>query len=468
MNRYAIILAAGKGSRMKSLLENKSKVSYEILGVPLVKYVLNSLSPLGIKKIVTIVGFGGETSKAIVEGESAVVWQREQKGTGHAIMQTRPELENEKGETIILCGDTPLLRSETLEKLLNDHVASNNMLTVLGAQIDNPFGYGRLIIDENGKLVKIVEQKDASEEERKVNIVNTGVYVFDNELLYKYLNELKPNNKAGEYYLTDLIEIFANEGHRVGVSIMHGDEEMLGINDRVQLAYATKLMKKRINEKLMLSGVTIEDPDNTYIGPYVEIGPDTIIKPNATLLGDTKIGQRNIIGPNSLLNNMKIGEDNEIIMSHLIDSQIGDNNHIGPFCRMRAGAIVDKNSKVGNFVEIKASHIHEGAKAAHLTYLGDCEVGERTNIGCGTITANYDGYNKFKTNIGKDVFIGSGSIIIAPLIVKDEAFVAAGSVITKDVENDELAIARVRQENKKGYSHIIKARAKAKKEASKK
>lgn len=310
MNRYAIILAAGKGSRMKSLLENKSKVSYEILGVPLVKYVLNSLSPLGIKKIVTIVGFGGETSKAIVEGESAVVWQREQKGTGHAIMQTRPELENEKGETIILCGDTPLLKSETLEKLLNDHVASNNMLTVLGAQIDNPFGYGRLIIDENGKLVKIVEQKDASEEERKVNIVNTGVYVFDNELLYKYLNELKPNNKAGEYYLTDLIEIFAKEGHRVGVSIMHGDEEMLGINDRVQLAYATKLMKKRINEKLMLSGVTIEDPDNTYIGPYVEIGPDTIVKPNATLLGDTKIGQRNIIGPDSLLNNMKIGDDN--------------------------------------------------------------------------------------------------------------------------------------------------------------
>ena len=468
MNRFAIILAAGKGTRMKSLLENKSKVSYKILGVPLVRYVLDALKPLNISKIVTVVGFGGEVTKSIVENDSLVAWQKEQKGTGHAIMQTRPLLENEKGETIILCGDTPLLRSETLEKMLKEHVEQNNKLTVLGAKVPNPFGYGRLIINEDGKLLKIVEQKDATEEEKLVDVVNTGVYVFDNELLYKYLNELKPNNKANEYYLTDLIAIFANNNHRVGVSIMQGDEEMLGINDRVQLSYASKLMKERINKKLMLSGVTIEDPENTYIGPYVSIEPDTIIGPNTTILGHSEIGQRNLIGPNNYFVDMKIGNDNDIMSSNLVESTIGDNNHIGPFCRMRGHSEVEGNSRVGNFVELKSAHIHKGAKSAHLTYLGDCEVGERTNIGCFTVTANYDGYNKSKTFIGKDVFVGSNSTIIAPLTIEDEAFIAAGSTLNRDVKKDEMAIARARQENKPGYSHILKERAKAKKEASKK
>ena len=467
MKRYAIVLAAGRGSRMKSLLDNKSKVSYEILGVPLVKYVLNALKPLSIDQIVTVVGFGGETSKKIVEDESEVVWQKEQKGTGHAIMMAKPILENKQGETIILCGDTPLLRSETLDQMLKEHLLQNNKITVLGAKVPNPFGYGRIIIDENGNLTKIVEQKDATEDERKIDIVNTGVYVFDNELLFKYLNELKPNNKAGEYYLTDLIEIFKNHGYRVGVSIMQGDEEMLGINDRVQLSYATKLMKQRINTKLMLSGVTIEDPDNTYIGPYVQIEPDTIIKPNTTILGYTRIGQRNEIGPNAYLNNMFIGNDNNISMSHLVDSTIINNNNVGPFCRMRGNTIVEESSRVGNFVELKGAKLHKGVKTAHLTYLGDCEIGERTNIGCFTVTANYDGYNKSHTSIGKDVFVGSGSVIIAPLNIEDEAFVAAGSTLTHDVKKDELAIARSKQDNKAGYSHIIKARAKARKEAKK-
>ncbi len=466
MNRYAIILAAGKGTRMKSRLENKSKVSYEILGVPLVKYVLNSLKPLNINKVVTIVGFGGETSKAIVENESAVVWQKEQKGTGHAIMMTTSELKGFKGETIILCGDTPLLKSETLEKLMLEHEENNNQLTVLGAKVPNPFGYGRLSIDDNGNLNKIIEQKECTVEEAKIDVVNTGVYVFDNELLYRYLDELKPNNKAGEYYLTDLIEIFKNNNHKVGVSIMFGDEEMLGINDRVQLSYASRLMKERINNKLMLSGVSIEDPNNTYIGPYVDIEPDTIVKPNTTILGVSKIGERNIIGPNTYLENVEIGNDNTIFMSHIVDSKIADSNQIGPFTRMRGNAVIGNKCRVGNFVELKGAHFHDGVKSAHLTYLGDCEIGERTNIGCGTITANYDGYNKSRTNIGKDVFVGSGSIIIAPLTIENDSFVAAGSTLTKDVKQNELAIARARQENKSGYSSIIKNRAKAKKEAN--
>lgn len=465
MKRFAIILAAGKGTRMKSLLDYKSKVSYEILGVPLVKHVLNSLKPLELDKVVTIVGFGGEVTSEIVKDESAIIWQREQKGTGHAIMQTRPELEKEKGSTLILCGDTPLLTTKTLLQMLEDHENHDNKLTVLGARVENPFGYGRLITDNVGQLLKIVEQKDCDAAQRAINIVNTGVYVFDNELLYKYLDEIKPNNKAGEYYLTDLIEIFKNNGHKVAVTIIDGDEEMLGINDRAQLAYAAKIMRRNINMKHMLSGVTIEDPDNTYIGPYVEIEPDTIIKPGTTILGNSHIGKRNEIGPNSYLVDVEIGDDNKVIMSHIVESKIGNNNEVGPWARIRGNALIHNNSRVGNFVEMKNAELKDGAKSAHLTYLGDCDIGEKTNIGCGTIIANYDGYNKTHSSIGKNVFVGSGSIIISPLKVKDDSFIAAGTVCTMDVEEDDLAIGRAKQENMRHCSHIIKNKAKAKKEA---
>ncbi len=465
MNKYAIILAAGKGTRMKSLLDYKSKVSYEILGVPLVKHVLNALKPLNLNKIVTIVGFGGEVTSSIVKDESAIVWQREQKGTGHAIMQTRPELQNEKGSTLILCGDTPLLTTKTLNQMLEEHEKNANKLTVLGARVDNPFGYGRLITNENGELLKIVEQKDCTDEQRLINVVNTGVYVFDNELLYKYLDEIKPNNKAGEYYLTDLIEIFKNNGHKVAVTIIDGDEEMLGINDRVQLAYAAKIMRRNINKAHMLAGVTIEDPENTYIGPYVEIEPDTIIKPGTTILGHSHIGQRNEIGPNSYLVDVEIGDDNRVIMSHIVESKFGNNNEIGPWARIRGHAVIHNNTRVGNFVEMKNAELKDGAKSAHLTYLGDCDIGEKTNIGCGTIIANYDGYNKTHSSIGKNVFVGSGSIIISPLEVKDDSFIAAGTVCTMNVEEDDLAIGRAKQENKRHCAHIVKNKARAKKEA---
>lgn len=468
MNRYAIVLAAGKGTRMKSKLDNKSKVSYEILGVPLVKYVLKALKPLDINEVVTIVGFGGETTTKIVESESSVVWQHEQKGTGHAIMQTTPVLADKKGATIILCGDTPLLRSDTLQQLFEQHDKDNESLTVLGAKVMNPRGYGRLIQDDAGDLLKIVEQKDCTKEQELVDIVNAGVYVFDNELLYRYLKELKPNNKAGEYYLTDLVEIFKNHGHKVGVSVIEGEDEMQGINDRLQLSNATRCMRERINAKHMLSGVTIEDPNTTYIGPDVVIAPDTIIKPNTSLLGISQIGERNEIGPNSYLENVVIGDDNKIIMSHIVDSSISSNNNVGPFARLRGHTKIENNVRVGNFVEIKNAHLRDGAKSAHLTYLGDADVGEKTNIGCGTIIANYDGYNKTHTSIGNSVFVGSGSIIISPITIEDDAFVAAGTVVTRDVKKDELAIARARQDNKAGYSHIIKNKAKAKKEASKK
>lgn len=463
MKTYAIILAAGKGTRMKSLLDDKSKVSYPILGVPLVKHVLNSLRPLDIERKVTIVGFGGPVTEAIVKDESEIVYQREQKGTGHAIMQVAPVLSGLVGRTIIVCGDTPLLKTATLKKLIEQHETENNKLTVLSAIVPNPKGYGRIIRSKDGSVAAIVEQADVTFEENKIVEVNAGVYVFDNELLFAYLNNLKPNNAQGEYYLTDLIKMFKTDGLKIGASIAEDYKEMLGINDRRQLEEAARIMTRNINEKHMLAGVTIEDASSTYIGPDVVIGQDTVIRPGTHILGKSVIGRQNTIGPSSYLENVVIGDNNHVHFSHIVDSQIGNENEVGPYARLRGHTIVENHTRVGNFVEFKACILHDGAKSAHLSYLGDVEVGEKSNIGCGTIVANYDGCNKSKTTIGKDVFVGSGSTLIAPVVVDDNAFIAAGSVINRDVANNDLAIARARQENKPGYAKIIRARAAQKK-----
>jgi bifunctional UDP-N-acetylglucosamine pyrophosphorylase/glucosamine-1-phosphate N-acetyltransferase len=458
MENYAIVLAAGKGTRMKSLLENKSKVSYEILGVPLVKYVLNALDNVKICNTVVVVGFGGEITSEIVKDKADIVWQKEQKGTGHAVKQVAPILANKEGLTIILCGDTPLLTSETINELINSHVKNNNALTVLSAIVDNPHGYGRIVRDDNGNVLKIVEQADTDQKTNAIKEVNTGVCVYNNKLLFEYLNKLQPNNAQGEYYLTDLIKMFVINNLKVGVSIMSDYHEMLGINDRWQLAEAANLMKERINKRLMLSGVTIIDPNNTYIGPYVTIGQDSIIYPNTIILGKTNIGKINNIY-SSYFENMSIGDGNTIIMSHLIDSEIGNNNKVGPYTRMRGHVKMLNNAKIGNFVELKNVVIHDNAKSAHLTYLGDAEIGERTNIGCGTIIANYDGINKFQSKIGNDVFVGSGTTIISPVTIEDKAFIAAGSTINRDVKENDMAIARARQENKSGYAETLRNKA---------
>lgn len=460
MNNYAIILAAGKGTRMKSLLDNKSKVSYEILGVPLVKYVLDTVQGINATKTVVIVGFGGEITSEIVKDKAEIVWQKEQKGTGHAVKQVSPVLSNDVGNTVILCGDTPLLTSETINQLLKDHIENKNSLTVLSAVVDNPHGYGRIVRDSLGNVLKIVEQADADKRIDAIKEVNTGVCVYDNKLLFEYLNKLQPNNAQGEYYLTDLIKMFVNDHLKVGVSIMSDYHEMLGINDRSQLAEAANLMKERINKKLMLSGITIIDPNNTYVGPYVQIEQDSVIYPGTMILGNTHIGKLNNIYQ-SYIENMNIGDENTIMMSHLVDSEIGNENKVGPYARMRGHVKMLNHTKVGNFVELKNVILHDGAKSAHLTYLGDAEIGERTNVGCGTIIANYDGLNKFRSNIGEDVFVGSGTTIISPVNVGKNAFIAAGSTINKDINENDMAIARARQENKTGYSVKLHEKAKA-------
>ena len=467
MDKYVVVLAAGKGKSMNSRDPEHSKVAYPILGKPIINYVLDAVKPLDPKKIVVVVGFGGEVTKSLVENEAEVVWQHEILGTGHGVLQSRDLLEGKKGQTLIIYGDTPLVPTETIENVFKRHNSNKNDLTVVSAVLENPTGYGRMIREhKSNKTLAIREEKDCTEDELYINEVNTGICVINNELLFKYIDRLTNNNAAGLYYLSQLVEIFNAEGLKVDTFVAENMTEVFGINNRIQLAYAGKVMKKRINNKLMLSGVSIEDPDSTYISPDVEIGRDTVIHPNTTIMGKCKIGEGNIIGPNTYLENVVIGDENKVLSSWLTDTTIGNLNEIGPYTKTRAGTVIENKCRVGNFVELKDAHYHDGVKSAHLTYIGDTEIGERTNIGCGTITANYDGFNKTRTSIGKDSFIGSGTIMIAPITVEDCAFTAAGSTITNDVHTDELAIARARQVViPHGYT-TIRAKAKAKKEAA--
>ena len=442
MNKFAIILAAGKGTRMKSGRSDVSKVSFPILGRPMVKYVLEALKPLGMEKIVTVVGFGGETTKSIVEGDSEVVWQNEQKGTGHAVMMAAPALSEQEGETIICCGDTPLLTSKTLSALLSSHQTNHNDLTILTSVIDDPRGYGR-IVKENGRVKRIVEH---------------------NAELFRDLKRLTPNNAAGEYYLTDVIAMFVGDGKKVATFSVADVNETMGVNDRYQLSVAAKIIQRRINKAWMLSGVSIEDPDTTYISPDSSIGQDCVIRPNTYILGGTSIGRDNVIGPSAYLERVKANNGNVIEWSHLVDTVIGSNTTLGPYLRTRKNAVIADRAHIGNFNELKNVSFGEGSKCAHLSYLGDASIGSDVNIGCGTIIANYDGANKFNSNIGDGTFIGSGTTIISPVNIGEMAFTAAGSTINEDVPAHAMAIARERQTNKEGYSDVLHERAKKLKE----
>jgi bifunctional UDP-N-acetylglucosamine pyrophosphorylase/glucosamine-1-phosphate N-acetyltransferase len=462
MKKYAIILAAGKGTRMKSKREDISKVSFPILGQPLVKYVIQALKPIGFEEIIAVIGFGGATSEAIVKDDAKVVWQKEQKGSGHAVMMAAPILEGQEGETIVCCGDTPLLTSATLQALFDAHEQEHNALTIMTSILSDPTGYGR-IVKENGRVQRIVEQKDATEDQKKITEVNAGVYVFDNKELFEELHHITTNNAAGEYYLTDVIGLFVKKGLEVGSYAVKDVDETLGVNDRYQLSIAAKILQLRINKGLMISGVTIEDPESTYVAPGVKIGQDTVLRPGTFLMGKTVIGEGNTIGPNCYFENVVVGNGNEIIYSHLVDTTIGDATSLGPYLRTRKGVVIHNKAHIGNFNELKNVEFGEGSKAAHLSYLGDAHIGSGVNIGCGTIIANYDGVNKFHSDIGDNAFVGSGSTIISPVKVGAGSFIAAGSTINKDVNPSDMAIARARQENKSGYAIVLHEKALAKK-----
>jgi len=444
MNLATVVLAAGKGTRMKSKLP---KVLHKICGSTMLSCVMNAAKAAGVEKIIVVIGYGADQVAREVEGRAQIALQEEQLGTAHALMQAGPFLSDFQGQILVLCGDTPLIEAATLLELTRSHIAAGSAATVLTAGMDDPTGYGRVVRDSQGTLVKIVEQKDASPEEKQIREVNTGIYCFEEAGLFNALGRLKPNNAQGEYYLTDIIEMYINEGRRVGAVMLENPREITGINDRVQLAEAERYMRGRILKELMLSGVTIVDPSSTFVDRKVKVGRDTVIYPFTFIEGNTVIGEDCAIGPYSRLINAVVGDGVSIQNSIVTESSMGDRCAIGPFAYLRPGTKLGQGVKVGNFSEIKKSLIGDGSKVPHLSYVGDATIGKNVNIGAGTITCNYDGQNKWPTCIDDGAFIGSNTNLVAPVEIGAGAVIGAGSTITKDVPAGALGVERAKQKN---------------------
>ncbi len=447
-NLKVVILAAGQGTRMKSEVP---KVLHRVLDKTMVGYVIEASKEAGAKEICVVVGHQSAMVKnTIKDMYDNIVFavQKEQLGTGHAVMQAGDFIKD--GNILVLCGDTPLITAETIGKLCDAHEQQKNSVTVVSMLADDPTGYGR-IIRENDGFSRIVEQKDATPEQAKVKEVNTGVYIFKADALNSAFEKLGNNNSQGEYYLTDTLEIIKNDGGRVGIMTAEDDREFMGVNSKLHLSQAIAAMRERINTRLMLDGVTITDPANTYIGKDVKIGADTIIYPGCMLEGRTTIGKSCIIGPNTRMTSSTVDDCVTVQMSVLIDAKVKSFTTVGPFAYLRPNSEVGEHCRIGDFVEIKNSAIDDGTKVSHLTYVGDSDVGKCVNFGCGTVTVNYDGKNKYRCKIGDGVFIGCNTNLVAPVEVGDRAYTAAGSTITKNVPEDSLAIARNRQENKLGW-----------------
>lgn len=444
----SVILAAGMGTRMKSKMP---KVLHKVCGKPLSKWVIDASKAAGADKVCAVVGHKAETVKEVLGDVCEFALQTEQKGTGHAVMQAIDVIKNSKGEVVILNGDTPLITAETINKAIEYHKNNGNQATVITAILDDATGYGRIVRDNDGSVLKIVEQKDASEEEKKINEVNSGMYIFDAQSLVYALDKITPNNAQGEYYLTDTLEILLSAGKKIGGYAISDNDEIRGINDRVQLNEAEKIMQKRINEYHMRNGVTMRNPESVYIEDGVEIGNDTEICQNVTIKSGTKIGSDCVIGSGSMLDRAVIHDGVDVLSSVILESEVDEGTHVGPFAYIRPNCHVGKEVKVGDFVELKNSNIDDGTKISHLTYIGDSDVGKRVNFGCGTVTCNYDGKKKYRTTIGDDCFVGCNTNFVSPINVGDGVYIAAGSTITEDIPENSLSIARARQVNKDGW-----------------
>ena len=448
MYKCAIILAAGEGKRMKS---STSKVLHKVCGKEMVNHVIDIMRKSELEDVNVIVGKCAEQVKAATASrEVSYSLQEKQLGTGHAVLCAEEFLKNKKGIVAIFTGDAPLIKEETVNKLMNFHTEGEFKATLLTSIIEDPAKYGRIMRNSKGEVERIVEFKDCNEEEAKVKEINAGMYAFDIQCLMNSLGKLNNNNAQGEYYLTDVIEIFKKENLKIGAMIMDF-EETLGVNSRVELAMAEEILRNRINLKHMENGVTLIDPKSTFIGADVEIGEDTIIYPGNVLEGKTVIKDNCTLYPNCRIADSIIEAGVNIQSSVILESRIGEGTTVGPFAYVRPESVIGKNARIGDFVEIKKSTIGDNTKVSHLTYIGDAEVGSGCNFGCGTVVVNYDGKKKYKTKIGNNVFIGCNTNLVSPVEIKDNAYTAAGSTITNEVPDGALAIARAKQVNIEGW-----------------
>lgn len=454
-NLFAVVLAAGKGTRMRS---QKHKVLHEVCGKPIIDHILASLSALSPTETILVVGHQGETIKEHIGDRASIVEQQEQLGTAHAVLQAEQILADKEGVTLVLNGDHPLFTAHTFERLIQQHQQSQAAATVLTAMVEDATGYGRIVRDENGSVKRIVEHKDATLEELKIQEISTGTFCFDNQKLFDALKRVDNDNAQGEYYLPDVLSILHEDGEMISAEVMDDVEEAMGVNDRVQLAEAARCMRERILNKHMQNGVTIVDPNNTYIDADVVIGRDTILEPGTFLRGKTVIGSNCVIGPQADLTNVTVLDESKVQYTVAQDSVIGERTSVGPYAYLRPGTKLGSSVKIGCFVDLKKAKIARGSKVSHLAYVGDAEIGEDVNIGCGVITVNYDGVKKHQTVVEDGAFIGCNTNLVAPVKVEKGAYVAAGSTITHDVPADALAIARERQVNKEGYVAKLKAK----------
>lgn len=446
MKLKAIILAAGAGTRMKSKIP---KVLHKVCGKTMLGHVIDVASETNVEESIAVVGHGADKVKESLSPDVKTVMQFERLGTGHAVMMAEEYIED--GTVLVLSGDGPLITEETLNKIMENHKKQDFKATVLTTDLENPKGYGRIIRDSKGQLEKIVEEKDATEEEKAIREINSGIYCFDGKALKEALPKLTSDNSQKEYYLTDVLYILRNMGLKVGVYKTENYEEIMAVNSRVQLAEVEAIMRRRIAKKHMENGVTIINPDHTYIENNVTIGPDTIIYPGATLTGNTIIGENVIIGENSRIENSNIANGVEVKSSTIVNSIVDKNTKIGPYAYLRPNSKIGENVKIGDFVEVKNSTIGDNSKASHLSYIGDATIGSNVNVGCGVVFVNYDGKNKNRTIVEDNVFVGSNSNLIAPVTIRENAYIACGSTITDQVPKESLAIARARQANKEGW-----------------
>lgn len=452
MTKYAIILAAGKGTRMKTELP---KCAYPLLKKPMIAYIVENLKNTQLfDDLIVVVGHKKEVIMDILNSNVSYAYQEEQLGTGHAVLMAKELITDKEGYTIILPGDMPLIDESVIQKAIAAHTKNENGLTIVSTIVDDPFGYGRIIRNDDDLISEIVEEKEATETQKLIKEINTGIYIIKNDMLFTALDKISNNNSKGEYYLTDIVKILKDEDAPIDTYVLKTAYKAMGVNDLYALSIAESRLRHDLNKKFMISGVALINPSTITIGQNVVIEENVTIHPNTYITGNSVIKKGAQIGPNTEIFNSYIGEDVFCRHSLVFNSTVQDGSTVGPFAHLRDGANIGPKNRIGNFVEVKKSSTGFNTKASHLAYIGDAEIGDKVNFGCGAITVNYDGKNKYKTMIGNNVFIGCNANLIAPIEINDDSFIAAGSTLNKNVPKGSLAIARAYQVNKQNYMNL--------------